>query len=69
MYGEFSLYGVFLPTLLGLMVLAYLVKGMLSFVLTHIGAYHWIWHPALFNLALYLIVLRMLVGLMLRMQS
>ena len=39
MYGEFSLYGVFVPTLLGLMLLAYLLKSGLRLVLQRTGAY------------------------------
>jgi hypothetical protein len=69
MYGEFSLYGVFVPTLLGLMLLAYLLKSGLRLVLQRTGAYRHIWHPALFNLAVYVIVLGGLFSLMRWMQS
>ncbi|CAG2154134.1 MULTISPECIES: DUF1656 domain-containing protein [Cupriavidus] len=69
MYGEFNLYGVFIPTLLGLMLLAYALKGALRSWLTRTGLYRWIWHPALFNLAMYIAVLGMLISLMHWMQS
>ena len=69
MYGEFSLYGVFVPTLLGLMLLAYLLKSGLRVVLQRTGAYRHIWHPALFNLAVYVTVLGGLFSLMRWMQS
>ncbi len=69
MYGEFSLHGVFVPTLLGLMLLAYLLNSGVRAVLQHTGAYRHIWHPALFNLAVYVIVLGGLFSLMRWMQS
>ena len=64
MFGEFTLYGVFVPTLLALMLLAYLLTGMLGHVLTRLGAYRHIWHPPLFNLALYVVLLGGLFTLM-----
>ncbi len=69
MYGEFSLYGVFVPTLLALMVIAYLLKGALTQLLVRLGAYRRIWHPALFNTALYIVLLGALFSLMRWMQS
>lgn len=68
MHGQFSLYGVYIPTLLGLMAVAYLLKGALRYALTRLGAYRWIWHPALFNLALYVGLLGLLVALLRRGQ-
>ncbi|WP_049485113.1 DUF1656 domain-containing protein, partial [Stenotrophomonas maltophilia] len=44
MPGEFSLHGVFVPTLLGLMLLAYLVNSGLHALLQRAGAYRHIWH-------------------------
>ena len=69
MYGEFSLYGVFVPTLLALMTLAYLLNSVLGLVLSRLGAYRHIWHPALFNLATYIVVLGGLFSLLRWMQS
>ncbi len=69
MYGELNLYGVFIPTLLGLMLLAYALNGALRAWMTRAGLYRWIWHPALFNLATYIAVLGMLFSIMHRMQS
>ena len=57
MYGEFSLYGVFIPTLLGLMLCAYLVQNAVRLALLRVGAYRYVWHPPLFNLAVYVLVL------------
>ncbi|HEY0297286.1 MAG TPA: DUF1656 domain-containing protein [Bordetella sp.] len=64
MYGEFSVYGVFIPTLMGLMLMAYLVLNGLRFLLLKAGAYRHIWHPPLFNFALYILVLGALFALM-----
>ena len=60
MHGQFSLYGIYLPSLLGLMALAYLLNGVVRLGLTRAGFYRWIWHPALFNLAVYIILLGLL---------
>lgn len=57
MNGHFDLYGVYVPTLLLLLLGAYLVKSLLHTVLVRIGFYRFVWHPPLFNLALYLMVL------------
>lgn len=69
MSGEFDLYGVYVPTLLGLMLAAYLVKTGLRQVLLRMGFYRWIRHPALFNFALFVIVLGTLFSLMQRVTS
>ncbi len=69
MYGEFSLYGVFVPTLLALMTLAYLLNSVLRAGLIRWGAYRHIWHPPLFNLAMYILLLGGLFSLMRWMQS
>jgi hypothetical protein len=64
MSGEFSLYGVFIPTLFVLMLLAFVVHSGLRLLLLKVGAYRHLWHPALFNLALYVLVLGGLFELM-----
>lgn len=57
MIGQLNIYGVYVPTLLALMLGAYLVKVLLRTLLTRLGLYRFVWHPPLFNLALYIIVL------------
>lgn len=57
MSGEFTVYGVFVPTLLALMTLAYLLKSGVRLVLQRMGAYRHVWHPSLFNFAIFLILL------------
>ncbi|MFT3815425.1 MAG: DUF1656 domain-containing protein [Acidovorax sp.] len=64
MYGEFSLYGVFIPTLMALMLVAFLVLVGLRQLLLKAGAYRHIWHPPLFDFALYIVVLGVLFALM-----
>lgn len=57
MNGHFDIYGVYVPTLLLLLLGAYVVKSLLHSVLVRVGFYRFVWHPPLFNLALYLMVL------------
>jgi hypothetical protein len=63
MNGEISIGGVYMPTLLGVMVFAYLLLAGLRLVLLKAGVYRHVWHPPLFNLALYVLVLGALVAL------
>ena len=57
MNGHLDLYGVYVPTLLLLLLAAYAVKSLLRALLARLGVYRWVWHPPLFNLALYVLVL------------
>ena len=63
MYGEFSLYGVFIPTLMALMLVAFIVLLGLRLLLMRARVYRHIWHPPLFNFALYILVLGALFAL------
>ncbi len=60
MIGHVNLYGVYVPALLVLMLLAYLLKSLLGIALARLDFYRRVWHPPLFNLALYLILLGVL---------
>jgi len=57
MSGELNLFGIFFPPLL----LWALVAGVLGLglrrLLGAVGAYRWVWHPALFDLALFVLLL------------
>ena len=57
MIGEASFYGIYLPWL-GVLALAALF-GLWGTrrALAAIGFYRWVWHPALFDLALYALLL------------
>ena len=65
----FTIVELMIASTLGLMVLAYLVNSGLHALLQRAGAYRHVWHPALFNLALYGIVLGLLFHLLRWMQS
>lgn len=57
MIGHLNIYGVYVPMLLVAMLAAYLLKSLLAKTLARLGFYRWVWHPPLFNLALYVMVL------------
>ena len=57
MIGEASLYGLYLPWLMLLCVLTLGVQWLVHRVLGAIGFYRWVWHPALFDAALYVLLL------------
>ena len=57
MMGELDVYGVFLPTLGFLMVATFLVSVPVKRGLRAAGLYRFVWHPPLFDLALYVILL------------
>ncbi|QGZ31040.1 DUF1656 domain-containing protein [Stutzerimonas stutzeri] len=63
MTGHLDIYGVYVPLLLVVMLIAYLLKSLLTAVLGRLGVYRWVWHPPLFNLALYIMVLGALTAL------
>lgn len=57
MNADLDIYGVYVPAFLGLMLLAHLINQGLTALLARAGLYAFIWHRALFNLGLYVIVL------------
>ena len=57
MTGQLNIYGVYVPVLLVMMLIAYMFKSLLGSALARLGLYRWVWHPPLFNLALYVMVL------------
>ncbi|MBV8679383.1 MAG: DUF1656 domain-containing protein [Aquitalea sp.] len=57
MIGEIEIYGVYFPSLLILMVLAFGVTAALRILLGQLGFYKLVWHRSLMNFALYVIVL------------
>ena len=57
MIGELSLYGVYVPWLLLMALLALALSRALGYLLARIGFYRLVWHPALFDLALFVVVL------------
>jgi hypothetical protein len=69
MIGHLNIYGVYVPMLLVLMLGAYLLKSVLVMGLSRLGLYRWVWHPPLFNLALYVMVLGALFTLTAGLES
>jgi hypothetical protein len=57
MIGEASFYGLYFPWLLLLAGVALVVHWGARRLLGAVGLYRWIWHPALFDMALYVLVL------------
>ena len=57
MIGEATFYGIYVPWLSLLALLALAATWAARRVLAEVGAYRWIWHPALFDLALYAVIL------------
>lgn len=61
MIKEISLDGIFLPPLIGYLAGAAAVWYLLRYLLGRIGFYRLVWHPPLFNTALYVILLSVFV--------
>jgi len=57
MTGEFNLYGVFIPSLMVWTAIAVALTALMRAGLRLAGVYRLVWHPALFDLALFVIVL------------
>jgi hypothetical protein len=54
--GDAVVYGLYMPWLLVLCGLGLALSWAARRVLAAIGFYRWVWHPALFDLALYALV-------------
>tara|TARA_Y100000780_G_C13672925_1_gene413129 strand:- start:1017 stop:1226 length:210 start_codon:yes stop_codon:yes gene_type:complete len=59
MIGDLDVSGVLLPTLLVMMTVAYLLYLPLHALLTRLNFYRLVWHRALFNVALYALLVGM----------
>ncbi|MCY1392318.1 Protein AaeX [compost metagenome] len=57
MIGEMDISGIFLPTLLVMMAATYLLFLVVHGLLTRVHFYRLVWHRALFNVALYAVLL------------
>jgi hypothetical protein len=57
MIGELSFYGLYLPWLMPLALAALALSWGLRRLLSAAGLYRHIWHPALFDMALYVLLL------------
>ena len=57
MIAEVSLHGLYVPTLLLLALAALVCTRVLGKLLVRVGFYRFVWHPALFEFALFGILL------------
>lgn len=57
MIGELDFFGVFVPSVLPLGILAFVISLIMRALLRRVGFYRLIWHAGLFDAALYLVVL------------
>ena len=57
MIKEISLGGVYVPPLLGYLLGTALVWWVFRYAIGQLGLYRFIWHPPLFNAALFVILL------------
>lgn len=57
MIGDLDISGIFLPTLLVLMGITYVLFLLVHGVLQRVHFYRLVWHRALFNVALYAVLL------------
>ena len=63
MIGEIDIFGVFVPAILVLMLIAYLLNLVVRAVLTRTGFYRLVWHRSIFDLGIYVLVLGVVVVL------
>lgn len=57
MIGEVSIDGLYVPPLLLLVLPALLASRLLNAALARTGIYRHVWHPALFDFALFILIL------------
>lgn len=69
MPSEIDVYGVFVPSLLVLMLLAFGLTSVLRGLLSRGGFYRRVWHRSLFNASIYIIMLGALLALGQRVSS
>ena len=60
---ELDIYGVLVPALLLWLILAYVLTAGLGRIMQRFGLYRLVWHRALFNFALYICLLGVVVYL------
>lgn len=63
MIGEIDIYGVFVPPLLLLAAATVPLAALVRAGLARVGAYRLVWHRPLFDLAVYVLLLRGVLAL------
>ncbi|RKE36908.1 uncharacterized protein DUF1656 [Paraburkholderia sp. BL23I1N1] len=61
MIGEIDIFGVFVPAVLVLMFVAYLINLAIRTVLARVGFYRFVWHRSILDLGIYVLVLGLVV--------
>lgn len=61
MYTEINLFGIYVAPFMVMMVIAWFVTIPLRMVANRYGIARKVWHPGLFNLCIYVIVLSLIV--------
>lgn len=67
MSHEIDIYGVFVPAILVWSLIALVVSALAQRFLHRVGAYRWIWHRSLFDMALFVIALGAVWALAIRL--
>jgi hypothetical protein len=57
MRHDLNIYGVYVPSLLLLLVITYVLSALLSWLFRRIDLYRLVWHRALFDLAVFVCLL------------
>ena len=60
-FVEIDVFGVYVAPIVPMMLAAFLVTLALRWIAVTAGLFRWIWHPALFEFSVYLIVLAAIV--------
>lgn len=60
-FVEIDVFGVYVAPIVPMMLAAFLVTLALRWIAVTVGLFRWIWHPALFEFSVYLIVLAAIV--------
>jgi Protein of unknown function (DUF1656) len=60
---ELDIYGVLVPALLLWLIVAYALSAIVSRIMQRFGLYRLVWHAALFNFALFVCLLGVVVYL------
>lgn len=63
MIEEIDIYGVFLPSLVVWMIVAFLATLLTRRALSAVGVYNHVWHRPLFDIALFVVVLGVVVAI------
>ena len=61
MIAELDIFGVLMAPIVGYALLAIPVALLLRWILARLGFFRLVWHPALFEVSLYLIILSLFV--------